>query len=361
MADPQPRRYRFAPPATNGVLLGLDVAQCTFLAAGVIGSGLLLRASVPAPIVLTPLAAAGILAFGVVAGVPVRHQLRLLTGWTMARAAGVDRWTAASRRRSSDLPAVLRGLEIDEVRLADGRSVGIVIDHTEATVSVVIAVAGGAFTLAERAEQERLLQQWGDALAPFCVERGLVSSIRWLERSEPSPIGVQRHGFERRSGDAAADSVAALRSYEELVERAEANSTAHTTHLVITADQRRAPRPITGERSDRTIRTARALLDETMLLIDRLDIAGLSTPGPLGPQELRELWQRCLTPFGSSQRHDPASLVELTGRRRPGHLRLGTFRAHRDHLGIDNALHAASWWSSGPGWRSQPAGWSRCW
>ncbi|MGE4164254.1 MAG: SCO6880 family protein, partial [Vicinamibacterales bacterium] len=231
------------------MLLGLDIAQCTFLAAGVIASGLLLRASVPAPIVLTPLAAAGILAFGVVAGVPVRHQLRLLTGWTMARAAGVDRWTAASRRRSSDLPAVLRGLEIDEVRLADGRSVGIVIDHTEATVSAVIAVAGGAFTLAERAEQERLLQQWGDALAPFCVERGLVSSIRWLERSEPSPIGVQRHG--RRLGDAAADGVVALRSYEELVERTEANSTAHTTHLVITADQRRAPRPITGERSDR--------------------------------------------------------------------------------------------------------------
>ena len=90
-----------------------------------------------------------------------------------------------------DLPPMLSGLALEESDVAwarRGRTTGacVIRDRRDRSVSAVLRVRGREFSLCERSEQDRLLQQWGDALAGFCRERGAVGRVRWTEWAAPA-------------------------------------------------------------------------------------------------------------------------------------------------------------------------------
>ena len=179
----KPRLYRFAQRDRTGWLLGLQSAQCLILAGGVLVAGALLNSGAGVPVVFTPVILAAALAFGRWSGHPIHEHLPVMVSWTTQRLIGTHRWVGEPHRRrhpqpsrpsQPDLPPVLAGQSITEATTASwtrrGRvAAGIIRDRRERTVSAVLRVRGREFSLCERAEQERLLQVWGDALAAFCA------------------------------------------------------------------------------------------------------------------------------------------------------------------------------------------------
>src|SRR5581483_10780099 len=169
----RPRVYRFAPRDRTGWLLGLQGPQCMLLAAGVLSTGLLLSTTIPKPIAFAPVVLASVVAFGRWDGDPLYERIGVAIVWAGLRAAHRETWFAALPRHRRDeaaprvepsFPPPLAGLAFESHR-DDGDAPGIIVDSTDATVSVVLRVRGRGFELHERAEQDRLLQAWGDALA----------------------------------------------------------------------------------------------------------------------------------------------------------------------------------------------------
>lgn len=348
------RLYRFAARDRSGWVLGLQGGQCLFLASGVLLAGVLLNGGAPVPVVFAPVILAAVLAFGRWSGRPVHEHLPIAAGWTVQRAVGGHRWVGAPRRRrhpqraqasQPDLPPVLADQTISDATTAPwtrrGRDdpAGVIRDDRERTISSVLRVRGEAFSLCERAEQERLLQLWGDALASFCAERGPVGCIRWLEWAAPAGLDEQlAYLNEHRSPD---ESTPALTAYRNLLDQAGPIATCHEALIVVTVDERRLRRrrrshPDPGHAAETV------LLEETRLLALRLDDAGLVVDAPLTASEIASAWRARLDPYRAARsmrgRRSLAAHAGLVSVANAGPLLVEN---ERDHVRVDGAVHVA--------------------
>jgi len=349
-ADAKPRHYRFGPRDTTGWLLGLQGVQCIALGAGVLVAGVALNAGAVMPIVLAPVFASAGFAFGRWRGQQIHELAPVALGWTANGAAGRHRWFAElprfTRRGGAvhvqpDLPPPLDGLLLDEAIAApDSPGVALIRDRKERTVSAVLRVRGHEFALCERAEQERLLHRWGDALAAFCAERGAVARIRWTEWAAPSPLDEQfRHLAECRPSNV--ESVP-VRAYRELLDGAAPLATRHEVLVTVTVDERRLRTRRRGVADLRAL-SEETLVDELRLLTTRLDAAGLTADPPLSCSELAHVLRSRLDPYGvpNGRSNDRRSLVEHAGLVTVANAGPLAIETAWDHVRVDRSYHVA--------------------
>lgn len=354
-ADTKPLHYRFGPRDRTGWLLGLQAAQCVGLGGGVLVAGLLLNVGAPMPVVLAPLLAATGFAFARWGGHPVHELAPVALTWTMTRGAGSRRWFAdlprfarggRAARPQPDWPPPLAGIVIEKTTDARwtrrGRAVGagVVHDRRDRTLSAALRVRGREFSLCERAEQERLLHLWGDALAAFCAERGPVGRVRWTEWAAPAGLDEQfEHLAELRP---TTDETVPVRAYRELLDQAGPIATRHELLVTITVDERRL-RARRRAPADKRAAAEEALMEEVRLLTTRLDAAGLAVDPPLSPPEVAHVIRSRLDPYGapgvrSGRRRSLVEHAGLVSLSNAGPLALETAW---DHVRVDGSCHAA--------------------
>ncbi len=362
MASPQAHeqhRYRFAPLDRGGFVLGLGWGQCAILAVGVLGAGAALDSRAPAPAVLLPIVVAVGVAFGRVAGGPAHEWLATVARWTALRKQ--RRWYAdlPLTTQTPALPPFMDGLAIVDAGPLDRTSrlsaggFGVVVDRARRTVSASLRVSAREFSLLERAEQERLLQGWGDALAGFCAERSPVCALRWTEWTSPSALDDQIRYLDAQTSAQAGS--AALASYRSVLADIAPRSARHDTLITITVDQRRLRRVPAGV--DRVALAIEVLAEELRLLTTRLEVAGTSVDPPLSPNELAEAIRlRCDPGCAARLATRSRSLAALAGVVSHGNAGPLVTEAGWSQLRIDGAVHRTYWMSEWPR-ADMPADW----
>lgn len=368
-ATEEPRTYRFAPLDRAGWLLGLGAGQCFLVAGGLLAAGVALQAGLPAPVAVAAVAVALVAAFGSWQGRSAHEWTPVLARYAVMRLSGAARWraelplltgTAADERRAPALPPFLAGLGIVESpglpwcpsTFAGG--IGVVHDRRSHAVSASVPVRGSEFSLLERADQERVLHQWGEVLAAFCADRGAVSRVRCTEWAAAAELDEHLSFAEARSGGL--DSTAPGRHYRELLTEAAPHTVAHDVLVTVTVD----PRRVRAQRRAR-IRAHEAAIEilgeELRLLTSRLDAAGLATGAPLSPTQTAEAFR---------VRIDPAAQPGIRARRRTLAELVGGVSAYNTgplatELGwravrCDGSWHRTFWvaewprFETGPGW-----------
>lgn len=349
------QHYRFGPRDRTGWLLGLQAPQCVALGAGVFAAGVLLNVGAPMPVVLVPLLAASGFAFARWDGHSIHELAPVAIVWALARALGNRVWFAdlprfardgRAARPQPDWPPPLAGIAIEETTDARwtrrGRAVGagVVHDRRERTLSAALRVRGREFSLCERAEQERLLHLWGDALAAFCAERGPVGRVRWTEWAAPAGLDDQfEHLAELRP---ATDETAPVHAYRELLEQAGPMATRHEVLVTVTIDERRL-RSRRRDSADQRAAAEEALMDEVRLLTTRLDGAGLAVDPPLSPQEVAHVIRAHLDPYGAPEIRSGGrrSLVEHAGLVSVSNAGPLAVETAWDHVRVGGSCHTA--------------------
>ena len=357
MSAPPVRTYRFGPLDRSGLLLGLSGRQCGALGAGAFLAGWLLDRHAPPPLILTSLLAAVALAFTRVGGEPVCDVLPVGIRFATRALIRSNRWLApipyhrprpAGATSAVDLPPFMAGLTLIDAgpaqwtRPARLAGVGVVADRRMRTVSGTLRAHAGGFCLVDRAEQERLVAGWGDALAGFCREGGPVSSVRWTEWMAPTGVeDCQRVLDEHSTGMGAA-----VNEYRQLLAEAASGSTAHDVLITVTVDQRRLDRRRNGA-GDAQSQAVDALLEQLRLLAARLEVCGLRVDAPLSPAELADVIRRRFDPHGAVAGR-PESLAAAAGvtiaqRAAP----LATDAAW-SHVRVDGSAHRSFWVAEWP-------------
>src|SRR3546814_17045666 len=112
------------------------------------------------------------------------------------------------------MPPCLDGLDIVSVPWRASTSLGAVRDRHRRTLTAVIPVTGPQFVVEPRPEQERLLAGWGDVLAQFAVERGVVTRLSWSDLARPP--GMHAHINWSADRQRVGENEAAGTSYREL-------------------------------------------------------------------------------------------------------------------------------------------------
>jgi hypothetical protein len=354
------RTYRFAPLDRSGWLLGLGGVQCTAIAAGIFASGTLLQWGAPAPVVLAPVVAGVVLALASWDGQAAHEWIALFARHGVLRLTGRAQWsatlpllsgTAADGTKEAPLPPFLAGLSIVETGpvawspAGAPALVGVVSDRRDGSVTASLAVRGREFSLIERAEQERAVQLWGDALSGFCTERGVVSRVRVTEWA--APAGVAEHERFAAGHATAAEGSPAHDSYVELLAEAGPLAVRHELLVTVTVDPRRVRAGRGG--GDRRTAALDTLVDELRLLSARLEAAGLVVEPPLSPQATAEAIRLRCDP-GATQRlaTRKASLAELAGVVSSWNAGPLATSAEWSHLRCDSALHRSYWVAEWP-------------
>lgn len=360
MSAPASRAYRFAPLDRAGWLLGLDASQCLAIGAGVVASGVLLQHGHAAAVVIVPAAVGCLYAFAIVGVRPLRSLAPSAGRFAANLFMGRTHWTSpvpllTGTQRDAEqpprLPRFLNGLYLVDAS-AEGAGtvalggVGVVIDKRDRTASASVRVRGREFSLLERAEQERLVHLWGDALAGFCAERSAVSSVRVTEWAAPSGLAEQ----ERHLAVAGARSEGsdAYTAYQELLVVAGPGATSHETLITVTVSCRRLRQRGTPGRTALE-RAVEVLLDEVRLLTSRLEAAGLTVDGALSAVDTAEVLRvRCdsqVIGAVESRRRSLAALSGVVSRYNAGPL---ATRARWSSLRVDGSLHRTYWVAEWP-------------
>jgi hypothetical protein len=350
MSDTAARTYRFAPLDRAGWLLGLGAMQCIALGAGIFGAGAMLQAHANAVAVLVPVVLGTAFAFGSWDGRSCHEWLPIALRHAFAVLTRRNQWVApipllGGPSTAAPLPPLMRGLELVDAGPATwapaSPRVGVVRDRRERTLSASVRVRGREFSLVERSEQERLIQQWGDVLGAFCSERRAVVSIRVSEfASHGASDAATRPTNE--SGNAEA-----MVAYAELVATAGPLEVRHEIVLTVTVDLRRVRASASETAEAAGIAT---LVDELRLLSVRLETAGLGASAPLSPTDVAAALRDRLDPtsvttarrrlFGTL-----ASAAGLTSSRSFGPLAL---RSEWDSMRVDGSLHRTYWIAEWP-------------
>jgi hypothetical protein len=354
------RTYRFAPLDRTGWMLGLGGAQCLALAAGILVAGFLLQARAAAPFVIAPVIAAVAFGFGSWDGRAAHEWAPVLLRFNAKRAFRRQRWsarlplltgTAADRSMAPTLPPFLDGLELLDAgavswcpATSDG-GVGVVRDRRDRTVSASISIRGKEFSLVERADQERIIQHWGDALAAFCTERGPVVRVRVTEWSAPSGVAdherfVAEHGADPASSEA-------RRAYDDLLAEAGPMAVRHEAVVTVTIDPRRVRGRRASEEAEST--AIDALLEELRLLSVRLEATGLAVDPPLSTTRTAEMLRVRLDPTAAGQittrAASLAQLARIVSAYSAGPLAVA---AEWGHVRVDGSCHRAYWVAEWP-------------
>ncbi len=282
------RRYRLAPQDRTGWMFGLGGPQIVTLGLGIVVSVLVLQAGVPLRIAAGPMLVTVALALARIGGRSLLEWVPSVWRWVRSGGGKPKVWLAplthggASAPTTPQLPPPLDG----QVILAAGendRPVAVVHDTKGDTYAASLRVSGRQFALVERGEQENLLAMWGDAVAPFCQERGPVAEFRWGEWAAPAGMEEQHAYLAEHMIDDPLDP--AVVSYRQLLRTAAPVATRHEVlATVVVAGARVKGRGPGG--ADRHGPAIETLLNEVRMLRIRLERAGLVASEPLTPPEL---------------------------------------------------------------------------
>lgn len=272
-------RYRFGGSGRPGVLLGLGLRQSAPLVAGCVWLTLALMAGFPLVGLVGPITGA-VMSFGRWRGVPVFDVAVPGVRLGLLRRTKRDTWMRRPLLATSTkaaLPKVLDGLELFDVPGEwDGTAVtvGVVRDQPASCVSVVMAVSATGFAVSSAGEQDVLVAGWAAALAPLARERCPVRRVTWQHWTHPA--GLDGHHRFLDGQPSRSLTTPAARDYDDLLAVQAPATVGHEILVTLTVDQRR----ISSRRSNATAAFT-AAMDEARLLASRLEVAGISTTGPL--------------------------------------------------------------------------------
>lgn len=345
------RAYRFAPRDRSGWLLGLTGPQCLLMAAAVAAAGAALNAGLAAPAVIAILAAGSAAAFATSNGTPMYEVAPVAVAARHRRRPWMAplRAPAGSRPVRLALPDTFGRLRLDTVHAAPwpGRlrptGIAVVTDERTGTCTAALRVHGREFALLDRAEQERLVAGWGDALGGFSAERSPVTRVTVAEWASPAPLDEQLRYLHDHGVDPASPAAA---DYLALLDDAGPMATRHDVVVTVTVDPRRLR--ARGNR-DRHTMAVDTLLEQLRLFAGRLDTAGLHTEPPMSPGELAHaLRLRC----------DPTATARLAARARsltdtaepvsPANATPLAVTSRWRAARVDHSLHAAYWVAEWP-------------
>ncbi len=271
------RRFRFDQLDQTGVLLGLGFVQLGFLGIGLIFSGVAISAGVTGPLAMAPVGVCAAVAFGRIKGRPMTEWLPVIVVWGISGAVRGRTWLADLPRTGRGiepsphaLPPTLTGLTIVEASSPWHRiaKVGLVHDQQDQTLTVIVPVRGHDFALLETNEQADLLSRWGDVLAAFTRERGLVVRLSWTEFAAPVGLDDHRRWVDdaHAEGGSAEGDDAVIESYRQAVHGGGQLTAEHQVLVSLTTSRarvrtsRRATTPDTDAFIDATIAATEALL-----------------------------------------------------------------------------------------------------
>jgi hypothetical protein len=339
----RPNLYRFGDSTKVGMLLGLNGRQSALILGGLLLWAFCGQVGIPWWLSLMFPVVAFVGTFARIGGAPLAEVLVPGLGLVTRRASGEGTWTrqsllGAGPGYEDQLPRDLAGLEIIEVSeewLRDDMiGMAVVLDNRSGTLTAVLKVSGGGFSLATPHGQDGLVASWGTALAPFAREKSPVTRVVWHERAQP--VGMHTHeeflaekGLYRRLNDEL------VRQYVELVDVHASSAVTHEVLLSVTVDRAR----VRNRRGRSATSVAMEVLcDEVGLFMDRL-AGSLTVGGALGPPELSKLVRVWSDPPKLQQVETYArSLAAATGR---GVIEWGPMAVepHRRHVVVDGSYH----------------------
>ena len=288
MTERTERHYRLAPLDRTGWMFGLGGPQVVTLGVGIVAGILILQTGVPLHIAAGPVLLCLTLALVRVGGQSLLEWAPSVWRWARSHSAKRKVWLSPLTQGSSPppttppLPPPLEGQVILVAGGPDGPPAGVVWDRRADTYAATIRVAGRQFALVERGEQESLLAMWGDALAPFCQERGPVVEVRWSEWAAPAGMEEQFAYLAEHGIDDPTDP--AVVSYRQLLRSTAPVATRHEVLVtVVIAGGKVKARAGAGDRKAAAMDT---LVSELLMLRMRLERAGLAASLPLTPAEL---------------------------------------------------------------------------
>jgi len=339
-----PRAYRFAARDRSGWLLGLQAGQCIILGLGVLIAGGLFNLGAPPAAVVGVLAGSMVGAFAPAGDRPAYAWIPVMAGWLVGGHRGRT-WLAAVPRfgrvdpqtPQPSWPPFLSGVEIHE---HDGRAPGhplaIIHDRQNGTATGALRVSGREFALIDRLEQERLLAEWGDALAVFSKERGAVEAVRWFEWSAPADASAHLRWSREVIGPRADPAI--VDRYLSTVAHAGPMATRHETLVTVTVSGALGSGRRQRRGNGRTV--VDTLRDELRLLAGRLDAAGLAVDRPLTSADVAAVLRSRLDPFAIQHPNQGGStLAQLVGIA-PGSAGPMATQTSWSSIQVDGAHHA---------------------
>jgi hypothetical protein len=164
--------------------------------------------------------------------------------------------------------------------------------------TVILAVRGANYVLADRASQERRVSAWGALLSQSGQEGSRVAALQWLERTIPDS-GHDLEQWWQERGDPTTPFAA---SYRRLIEHAGPAATRHETYLAVAIDAHKLRRPI-RQAGGRPQGTTRVLLAECAWIRQALVAADIDVLGYLGATELARVIRGQYDPAATATLH----------------------------------------------------------
>ena len=306
------KQYRLSPVDGTGWMFGLSLVQLLTSALGVaLGTVIMVTVNVLAGaavmVIVVGLGAARI------GGTSLLESIPLGVRFARSRVGKEAVWFQPVPLLGGDTevpaPPALSGQEllvVDAAQVglgAPGTQVAVSHDRRGDLVAASIRVSGRQFGLLERAEQDWLIEAWGNAIGSFVSERNPVVSVRWSQWAAPAGLDEHRNWVGEHL---AAEPLTEVRAaYEALLREAGSQATRHEVLVTVTVAVGKVRRRRTD--ADRVSNAAESLLGEMRLFAQRLEGAGLVVSGVLSPPE----WARAMR-----LRLDPSSRLVLDGRLR---------------------------------------------
>lgn len=306
------KQFRLSPVDGTGWMFGLSLVQLLTVACGVaLGTVVMVTVSVvpgvAIMVVLSGLGAARIGGASLLESIPL--GLRFMRSRVRDEAVWFQSIPVLGGDPASLAPPALVGQEllvVDAAQVglgAPGTPVAVSHDQHGDMIAASIRVSGRQFGLLERAEQDWLIEAWGNAIGSFVSERNPVVSVRWSQWAAPAGLDEHRSWVGEHL---AAEPLTDVRTaYEALLREAGSQATRHEVLVTVTVAIGKVRRR--RDESDRVSTAAAALLGEMRLFAQRLEGAGLIVSGVLSPSE----WARAMR-----LRLDPSSRLVLDGRLR---------------------------------------------
>lgn len=297
-----PRTYRFDPPDRSGWLLGLSAPQIVLIGGTTVLAAYGASQGLPLPVAVTLVAVSAVMSLLRMGGQPLIPQLPAVARFWRLKARGATTWTASlallgaprdgqdARVSTPALPRSLEGLAIiaaEPSLYGPGARLGpvaVVHDRASDLYSATLSASGQEFALIPGADQEALLDRWGDALAAFCKQRGhAVVGVRWGEWTAPAGMNEQlAYVAEQGHSDPVP---AAATAYGDQLGRTGPVATRHEV-LVTVVVSRSGVRLAARHGGNVEAACCEAVLNELQLFAGRLEAIGAVVSPPLNPGEL---------------------------------------------------------------------------
>lgn len=267
--------------------------------------------------------------------------------WCRHATSGRHRFAAALSPVGGAVPPLFAGIalyELDTVAF-DGagagsptsrrssRTIGVIADRADGSVSVVLRVHGEGFLLADGEERDARVDAFGVALASLAREDGVVSRVSWSQLA--CPAGVDDH-LAYLAATSRDDPDEQLRSsYLDLVADTAADAVRTEVLVTLTSGIGRV-----GRGSTALAAAARRLCEEAERFSAELSRGGLVAAGPLPAGAVARSLRERLDP-GAAGHLDRRgrSIAAVAGLVAPENAFPLSIEEHRRFVRVDGSLH----------------------